>query len=40
MKFAKSAQLGGHVSKGHPGLSAAYKHKQEVREKRTEERSY
>ena len=39
-QFQKSAQLGGHVSKGHPGHSLAYKHKQEVRDSRTIERQY
>jgi|TARA_B110000285_G_C14523054_1_gene337437 hypothetical protein len=39
-EFQKSAQLGGHVSKGHPGHSLAYKHKQEVRDSRTVERRY
>lgn len=36
--FAAVAQLGGHVAKGHPGMSEKYKHMISVRDRRSEAR--
>ena len=40
MTFKNGVSLGGHASKAHPGASAAYTHKVQVRQAREAERAY